>query len=90
MVSTEGRRIGSEEFKSHLLAHPKIESACAVAILREACALSSEVPLKFLQARDVASYKILEHLQLAEGFPITPAGKILRRDLMALVAERIA
>ena len=104
LVNRGGEKISCEEIENHILAHPKIESvcvvsmpddvfgekACAVAILREGCALSLEELLKFLKTRDIASFKMPERLEVVEEFPISPAGKVLRRDLRAIVAERLA
>ena len=43
-----------------------------------------------LRAQQIASFKLPERLEIMESFPISPAGKILKRELREIVAERIA
>jgi 2,3-dihydroxybenzoate-AMP ligase len=66
------------------------EKACAFTILRPGRTLSLDELLAFLQARAIARFKMPERLKVVEEFPISPAGKILRRDLRTVVAEKIA
>jgi 2,3-dihydroxybenzoate-AMP ligase len=44
----------------------------------------------FLLARRIAKFKLPERLEIVDAFPTSPAGKILRRELRRIVAERIA
>lgn len=104
LVNRGGEKISCEEIENHILAHPKIESACVVAmpdevfgekacafaILRQGCGLTLEELLGFLQERAIARFKMPERLEVVEEFPISPAGKILRRELREAVAEKIA
>ena len=104
LINRGGEKISCEEVENHILAHPKIESACVVAmpdpvfgekacafaILRDGCGLTLEELLDFLQQREIARFKMPERLEVVEEFPISPAGKILRRDLRSAVAGKIA
>jgi acyl-CoA synthetase (AMP-forming)/AMP-acid ligase II len=38
----------------------------------------------------IASFKLPERLERMESFPISPAGKILKRELREIVARRLA
>jgi 2,3-dihydroxybenzoate-AMP ligase len=103
LINRGGEKISCEEVENHLLAHPKIESACVVAIpddvftekacavviLRKGFALSLDELRAFLETRDIARFKMPERLEVVDAFPISPAGKILRRDLRTTLAARV-
>jgi 2,3-dihydroxybenzoate-AMP ligase len=103
LINRGGEKISCEEVENHLLAHPKIESACVVAIpddvftekacavviLRKGFALSFDELRAFLETRDIARFKMPERLEVVDAFPISPAGKILRRDLRTALAARV-
>lgn len=66
------------------------ERACAFVILRGNSDLSFEELKNFLLGRDIAKFKLPERLEIVHEFPISAAGKILRRELRDIIAERIA
>jgi 2,3-dihydroxybenzoate-AMP ligase len=43
-----------------------------------------------LLAREIAKFKLPERLEVVDAFPISPAGKILRRELRERIEARIA
>lgn len=104
LINRGGEKISCEEIENHILANPKIESACVVAmpdevfgekacafvILRQGCSVTLEELLVFLQERAIARFKMPERLEVVEEFPVSPAGKILRRDLRVTIAEKIS
>ncbi len=104
LINRGGEKISCEEVENHILAHAKIESACVVAmpdeifgekacaftVLREGCSLTLAELLSFLQTREIARFKMPERLEVVEEFPISPAGKIMRRDLRLAVAAKMA
>lgn len=101
LINRGGEKISCEEVENYILAHPKVmsacvvampdavfgEKACAFAILRQGCALTLEELVSFLQSRDIARFKLPERLEIVDEFPISPAGKILRRELRAEIAR---
>ena len=103
LINRGGEKISCEEVEDYILAHPKImsvcvvampdaafgEKACAFAILRDGCALTHEELVAFLERRDIARFKLPERLEIVNEFPISPAGKILRRDLRARIAQQL-
>ena len=103
LINRGGEKISCEEVENYILAHPKVmsvcvvampdatfgEKACAFAILRDGCALTQEDLLAFLQGRDIARFKLPERLEIVDEFPISPAGKILRRELRARIAQQL-
>ncbi len=103
LINRGGEKISSEEVENHLLAHPQIENVCVVAmpdphygekacafvIAREGAALCLDGVKDFLLARQIAKFKIPERLEVVPSFPTSAAGKILRRELRRMVAEKI-
>ena len=104
IINRGGEKISCEEVENHILAHPTIknvcivampdetygEKACAFVILAEGASLDLEEIKTFLLARNIAKFKLPERLEIATEFPLSAAGKILRRDLRRIVAERVA
>jgi len=100
LINRGGEKISCEEIENHLLAHPVVESACVVAVPdavygEKACAvivpragetLSLAELTGFLHTRDIARFKWPEQLVLVDEFPVSPAGKVLRRELQARIA----
>jgi 2,3-dihydroxybenzoate-AMP ligase len=103
LINRGGEKISCEEIENHILAHPGVESvcvvaipdpvfgekACAVVILRPDRRLMLEELLEFLKARNIARFKMPERLEVVNEFPISPAGKILRRELQAALAAKL-
>ncbi len=104
LINRGGEKISSEEVENFILAHPKVQSVCVVAmpdpvfgekacafvILREGCSLDFKELVSFLLSRGIAKFKMPERLEIVTDFPISAAGKILRRDLRELIAQKIA
>jgi 2,3-dihydroxybenzoate-AMP ligase len=104
LINRGGEKISCEEIENHILAHPGIESACVVAMPdavfgEKACAVVILRPdrrlvlnelLEFLQGQNIARFKMPERLEVVNEFPISPAGKILRRELQANLAAKLA
>ena len=104
LINRGGEKISCEEIENHILAHPGIESACVVAMPDEvfgekACAVVILRPdrrlvlnelLEFLQGQNIARFKMPERLEVVSEFPISPAGKVLRRELQATLAAKWA
>lgn len=103
LINRGGEKISSEEVENHLLAHPRIRSACVVAMPdpvygEKACAfvipadggmLALEDIKAFLLARQIAKFKMPERLELVSSFPLSPAGKVLRRELRRIIENKL-
>ena len=57
------------------------EKACAFVILREGESLSFDGLTAFLRGLQISSYKLPERLEVVTQFPLSPVGKILKREL---------
>jgi 2,3-dihydroxybenzoate-AMP ligase len=104
LINRGGEKISSEEVENFLLAHPRIKSACVVAMPdavfgEKACAFvipRDNTPLTlaevkdFLAARQIAKFKLPERLEVVAEFPISAAGKVLRRELRQIITAKMA
>jgi 2,3-dihydroxybenzoate---[aryl-carrier protein] ligase len=104
IINRGGEKISCEEVENYILSHPKVKNACVVAMPdaqfgEKACAfvipiegasLDLDEMNRFLLARDIAKFKLPERLELVREFPLSPAGKILRRELRRIVGEEVA
>jgi len=66
------------------------EKACACVVLQPGTELTFTDLTAHLRAQQIASFKLPERLEIMESFPISPAGKILKRELREIVAQRLA
>jgi len=66
------------------------EKACACVILHAGASLTFAELITHLKAQQIASFKLPERLEIMEAFPVSPVGKILKRELREIVAQRIA
>ena len=66
------------------------EKACACVVLNPGTELTFDQLIAHLRAQHIASFKLPERLEVMKGFPVSPVGKILKRELRDIVAERIA
>jgi 2,3-dihydroxybenzoate-AMP ligase len=66
------------------------EKACACVVLQAGTELTFDDLIAHLRAQQIASFKLPERLEIMESFPISPAGKILKRELREIVARRVA
>jgi 2,3-dihydroxybenzoate---[aryl-carrier protein] ligase len=66
------------------------EKACACVVLAAGTELTFDQLISHLRAQQIASFKLPERLEVLDSFPVSPAGKILKRELREIVARRIA
>ena len=104
IINRGGEKISCEEVENFIFAHPRIKTVCVVAMPdamygEKACAFVIPVDgatidldeiKAFLLGRDIAKFKLPERLAVVQHFPISPAGKILRRELRQVAASKVA
>jgi 2,3-dihydroxybenzoate-AMP ligase len=66
------------------------EKACACVVLHPGSQLTFDELIAHLRAQQIASFKLPERLEVMASFPVSPVGKILKRELREIVAQRIA
>jgi 2,3-dihydroxybenzoate-AMP ligase len=103
LISRGGEKINASEIENLLVQMPGIEGAALVGMAdprlgERACAFLVHAPKagpalaqvrEFLGARGVAKYKWPERLESIEALPMTPVGKVSKRELRDILAQRI-
>lgn len=101
MIIHGGANIWPRELEEILVKHPDVadvavvgihddyfgENACACVIPRPGTSPTLEDFIDFMKD-DVAKYKLPQHLELFESFPLGPTGKVLKRDLTNQIERR--
>ncbi len=104
LINRGGEKISSDEVENLILMHPSVlgccvvampdpvfgERACAFVVLHAGKTLDLPGLCAFLSAQHIAKFKLPERLEVVDAFPISPAGKILRRQLRERIAETLA
>jgi 2,3-dihydroxybenzoate---[aryl-carrier protein] ligase len=104
LINRGGEKISCDELENLIFKLPQVkevslvamhdpvfgEKACACVVLQLGARLSFEELVAHLRAQQIASFKLPERLEVMEAFPISPAGKILKRELREIVAARVA
>ena len=100
VINRGGEKISCDEVENYILGHPKIRNVCVVAMPdpvygEKACAfvtlkggetINLEEIKSYLLGRNIAKFKLPERLVVVSQFPLSPAGKVLRRELRKLAA----
>jgi non-ribosomal peptide synthetase component E (peptide arylation enzyme) len=66
------------------------ERMCACVLLKSGRSLTFEELTEFLQKEEIARHKLPERLEVFDEFPLSPIGKVSKKDLVVMVAERVA
>ncbi len=104
LINRGGEKISCEEVENLIFMHPKVqtvvlvampdpvfgEKACACVVTKPGEALAFDELIAFLRGKQIASFKLPERLEVMERFPVSPVGKIMKRELRDLIAKRIA
>ncbi len=103
-INRGAEKISAEEVENHILAHPKVENCAYVAmpdrVLGEkGCAFVlpkpgesltlEELNLFLRQERNIAVFKLPERLEIVTQFPMTNIGKIDKKTLRSIIAEKM-
>lgn len=102
-INRGGEKISCEEIENLMFAHPKVKTATLVAMPdpvfgEKACAfvvphpgqcLSFDELIAFLRAQQIASFKLPERLEVVSELPVSPVGKILKRQLREMIAAKL-
>ena len=103
-INRGAEKISAEEVENHILAHPKVENCafvampdhvlgekgCAFVITKGNQHLTLEELCRFLQQeRHISTFKLPERLELVEAFPMTQVGKIDKKELRRIIAQKL-
>lgn len=104
LINRAGEKISAEEIENHLLAHPAVANAAAVAMpdpqmgerccayvtLRPGASLDLESLRLFLETRRLARFKWPERLEVIERIPLTAVGKLDKAALRKDIEAKLA
>src|SRR6185369_11631666 len=102
LINRGGEKISAEEIENLILAHPAVmnvacvpypdpmlgERLCACVILRSGHALTLAELVAFLMKEEIAKHKLPERLEIVDEFPLSPFGKVSKKDLTERVAAK--
>ncbi|MDZ4253862.1 MAG: AMP-binding protein [Sulfuritalea sp.] len=103
LINRGGEKISCEEVENLIFGHPKVkavtlvampdpvygEKACAFVITKDGQGLEFGELIAFLRQQQIASFKLPERLEVVSKFPLSPVGKILKRQLREMIAATI-
>lgn len=100
LINRGGEKISAEEVENLILAHPNVvnvacvpvpdeilgERMCACVVLRPGTELSLPELVNFLLEFEIAKHKLPERLVVLDNLPLSPIGKVSKKDLISVVA----
>ncbi|GAB6171122.1 (2,3-dihydroxybenzoyl)adenylate synthase [Paradesulfitobacterium aromaticivorans] len=103
LINRGGEKISCDEVESLILRHPKVhnvaliampdevfgERACAYVMPRAGEKISFAELIDFLKEQNIAKFKLPERVEIVKEFPLSPAGKILRRLLREDITAKL-
>ncbi|HEX7233118.1 MAG TPA: AMP-binding protein [Candidatus Binatia bacterium] len=103
LINRGGEKISAEEIENLILTHPAIQNVacvpmpdpnlgermCAYVILRRQTSLSLPELVEFLIKEEIAKHKLPERLEIIDEFPLSPFGKVSKKDLTERITERL-
>jgi len=104
LINRGGEKISCEEVENLIFGLPQVrqvslvampdpvfgEKACACVVLHPGTELTFEAMVAHLKRQGIATFKLPERLELMASFPVSPVGKILKRELRERVVQRMA
>jgi 2,3-dihydroxybenzoate-AMP ligase len=103
LINRGGEKISAEEIENLILAHPAVQNVacvpmpdpvlgermCAYVILHPGKSLAFEQLVGFLLDQEIAKNKLPERLEIVEEFPLSPFGKVSKKDLTERITQRL-
>ncbi len=103
LINRGGEKISAEEVENLILMHPAVqnvacvpmpdanmgEKMCAFVILKAGQRLALKELVGFLLTKEIAKFKLPERLEVLSDFPVSTFGKVSKKVLGELVAEKL-
>jgi len=103
LINRGGEKISAEEIENLILTHPAVQNVacvpmpdpilgermCACVIVRHGEALTLEHLVSFLMNEEIAKHKLPERLEIMDDFPLSPFGKVSKKDLTERIALKL-
>ena len=104
LINRGGEKISCEEVENLVYGHPKVkavtlvampdpvfgEKACAFVVPKPGETLTFDELIAHLRQQKIAAFKLPERLELVPELPLSPVGKILKRQLREMITEKLA
>lgn len=104
LINRGGEKISCEEIENLIYAHPKVkvvtlvampdpvfgEKACAFVVPKPGETLTFDELIGFLRQQKIATFKLPERLEVVAELPVSPVGKILKRQLREMITEKLS
>jgi 2,3-dihydroxybenzoate-AMP ligase len=103
LINRGAEKISAEEIEELILRHPAVQNVacvampdplmgeknCACVILRAGHSLELPELVDFLNGYELAKFKLPERIERFDDFPLSTFGKVSKKDLVVIVAERM-
>jgi 2,3-dihydroxybenzoate-AMP ligase len=103
LINRGGEKISAEEIENLILTHPAVQNVacvpmpdpnlgermCAYVILRRQTSLSLRELVEFLMKEEIAKHKLPERLEIVDEFPLSPFGKVSKKDLTERITRKL-
>ena len=103
LINRGGEKISAEEIENLILTHPVVQNVacvpmpdpvlgermCAYAILRGGNTLTLPELAAFLMNEEIAKHKLPERLEIVDDFPLSPFGKVSKKDLTERITQML-
>jgi 2,3-dihydroxybenzoate-AMP ligase len=103
LINRGGEKVSAEEIENLILMHPAVQNVacvpmpdpvlgermCACVILRKGAALTRQELVAFLMDEEIAKHKLPERLETLDDFPLSPFGKVSKKDLTERIARKL-
>jgi 2,3-dihydroxybenzoate-AMP ligase len=103
LINRGGEKISAEEIENLILTHPAVhnvacvpmpdpilgERMCAYVILRDGKSLNLPDLVAFLMNEEIAKHKLPERLEIVDEFPLSPLGKVSKKDLTEKITRQL-
>jgi 2,3-dihydroxybenzoate-AMP ligase len=101
LINRGAEKISAEEIENLILTHPAVQNVacvpmpdpvlgermCAYVIQRGDESLTLQTLVAFLLEQEIAKHKLPERLEIVEEFPLSPFGKVSKKDLTERIAQ---
>ena len=103
LINRGGEKISAEEIENLILTHPAVQNVacvpmpdpilgermCAYVIARAGAVLTLEQLVAFLMKEEIAKHKLPERLEIVSEFPLSPFGKVSKKDLTERITLKL-
>ena len=104
LINRGGEKISAEEIENLILMHPSVrnvacvpmpdarlgERMCAFLILHPGRGIALDELVQFLEAREIARFKLPERIEIVDSFPVSAFGKVSKKTLVETISAKLA